>query len=161
MDEYCFFTCFPTDGIGTTAPAAKLDVAGTIAATNLPQSTTANVTTGSIVCDTTDKAQTAMNFSGNSGQKVEIHTVHNGRLNATGHLYNSLYLDGTLVDSGGVFAGNTWRSQVVTFYAGTLSSSGTHTVQIKVNCGSGATSMSDAGGEWPNGGLHYRVWVGG
>ncbi|MCX6106238.1 MAG: hypothetical protein NTY08_10455 [Proteobacteria bacterium] len=33
MDEYCFFTCFPTDGIGTTAPIFNLNTTdqGTIA----------------------------------------------------------------------------------------------------------------------------------
>jgi len=30
-DKYCFFTCFPTDGIGTTAPAAPLDIRNSIA----------------------------------------------------------------------------------------------------------------------------------
>ena len=34
MDEYCFFTCFPTDGIGTTAPISKLHSVSTANTTN-------------------------------------------------------------------------------------------------------------------------------
>jgi len=149
-------------GIGSTSPAAKLDVAGTIAATNLPQRTSANITTGTITCDGGEKTQTSMNFTGIAGQKVEIRVVHGGRLNATGHHYNQLYLDATLVDSAGVYSYGGWRSHVTTVYTGTLSSSGTHNAYITVACGSGATSMTDVyTGEYPNGGLHYVVWVGG
>ncbi|MBM4251908.1 MAG: hypothetical protein FJ146_08045 [Deltaproteobacteria bacterium] len=37
-DAYCFFTCFPTDGIGTTAPGTNLAVNGSLAANNSPLS---------------------------------------------------------------------------------------------------------------------------
>jgi hypothetical protein len=148
-------------GVGTTNPAATLHVNGTVIANNVPKLTRTSITTGSIVCDSTYKSMTAMTFTGNAGQAFDIMTVHNGRLNAAGHHYNDLFLDGVLVDSGGVYSANSWRSQVHIMYSGVLSTSGTHTVQIRVHCGSGATSMTDNATEWPNGGLQYRVWVGG
>ena len=52
MDEYCFFTCFPTDGIGTTAPGQKLSVAGTIESTSggvkFPDGTTQSSAAGNL-----------------------------------------------------------------------------------------------------------------
>lgn len=124
-----------------------------------PKITSKQIATGTVNCGTN---LPGMTFTGNAGQKVEITATQQGRPLVTtsgGHFYNSLFLNGVLVDSGGAFTYTTWRAQVVTNYSGTLSTSGTHTVYVNLDCGNGTTGFHDPSTEWPNGGLHYRVIV--
>jgi hypothetical protein len=124
-----------------------------------PKITSKHIATGSVNCGT---HLPSMSFTGDAGQQVEITATHNGRPVITasgGHFYNTLYLNGVSVDSGGTFTYSTWRGQVTTNYSGTLASSGTHTVHVYLDCGNGTTAIQDNTSEWPNGGLHYQVTV--
>ena len=93
MDEYCFFTCFPTDGIGTTAPTGLLDVGNGSGTSYLVVSATSGpgtvLATSSTINATVPQNGTAklckVNVTTRAGQNVMIYgqaTWGNNGINA-------------------------------------------------------------------------------
>ncbi|MBI4704172.1 MAG: collagen-like protein [Deltaproteobacteria bacterium] len=152
-------------GIGTANPGDKLEVAGTVRANNVVKADGMEVSRifynsvsyGSVACGSGTLSSYTFALTGTRTVFIEVKEA--GRLNGTGHSYIELYVDGVYRDSSGVYDYAGWRFFNVVRWAGSLGA-GNHTVRIDWGCGSGAGSMSDGGGEWPNGGLQYLVLVG-
>jgi hypothetical protein len=70
-------------------------------------------------------------------------------------------LNGGLVYSTGTEDETTWRRALHGSVNLTITTTGDQLFQIYFTCGSGTSSFSDGGGEWPNGGVSHTVIVGG
>lgn len=106
----------------------------------------------------------AVTFTATAGEWVTLETMVSGRANANGHLYGDIRLGGTNVTrfSAPSFEnGGDWVRSMSGFVSRQITTTGSQTFQVAIQCGNGMSTLSDAGGEWPAGGVSYRVTIGG
>ena len=127
-----------------------------------PRIARAQLSFGTLTCNTTAPLPGGLSFVANAGEWVTLTFHMSGRTNACGHVYADLLLDGVLQSAASADErGCTWRRTLSQSVNVQLTTSGVHTFSANYNCGSGATNFSDNSGEWPRGGLTYTAHIGG
>ncbi|MDD5090149.1 MAG: hypothetical protein PHQ23_04455 [Candidatus Wallbacteria bacterium] len=158
-------------GIGESTPTAKLHIGGVSGTDGIKFPDGSMQYSGVRIYRSQNAYGTITNgtwlpgsitFYAIAGQKATLTLDCTGRTNAGGHTYIDLYYDGALAHSTAGHDGTaTWRRNIHGSVNVTAASTGNHTFTAYFTIGSGASTLTDTGGEWPLGGLTWQVIVGG
>ncbi len=154
------FVVFAWSGPMSEPPESNINFIDLIDLPEIPKIHRSQSASGSVGCGGITLPG-SITFYAEAGQQVTLMYTYTGRPNAWGHTYLDMRLNGSNVYSSSGEENATWRRSMNGMVNLTINSTGNHTFSLWFTCGSGTTSFSDGGGEWPNGGVVHTVIVGG